>query len=712
MSDADSPGQAPTIEPFAVGDWLVEPALNQISADSDVVHLEPRVMKLLVYLAAAEGRVVPRGELLDKVWNDAVVNEEALSRAVSELRKALRDDSRQPRYVQTIHKSGYRLREPVSRDVPSTLREQSATTGGEVPSSWTGWAWSLGLLALVVGSLWWWLGRTSESSGSPVAPLAAQFLTTYPGREIDPAIDSSGKRVVFAWNGGQEGGDYNLYVLRIGIGEEPLRITDKLGFEGHPTWSPDGSTVAFVRAADHGAELWIVPGGGGDERKLSDLEAWSFGLDWLVDGRSVVVSQPDEEGPHRLVGISLDSAEARQITTPDPRTTGDFKPAVSPDGSWIAFVRGSQFGLQDVYVAPTNGGQSRRISRSGGRIRGVDWSPDGKSVVYATDLAGGFGLWRAALDSPKPEWLPFSGQDIYNPEVASSGRLVFEAISVQTNLWEFDLAGRGAGQPPTRLPVHSTRQETVPALSPDGRRLAFVSNRGGDRSLWLSDVDGTGLRLLTPSGVPVAGGPVWSPEGERIAAGLVLGDYSRPFVIEVESGRRTLLVDEQSHALPVAWSRDGQRIYLTSDRGGQWEIWSIGAGGGALRRLTEAGGLTAAESESGDILYFRRPGDAAFYEMAIGSDRGPDTGAREVGRLGEGRSLHWQFAAGSIYGIDFASGGPRLARLDPATGAVEVIASPPGLGDSSFALSSDASRLIYGRFDENKSDLMFIDGAL
>jgi len=306
-----------------------------------------------------------------------------------------------------------------------------------------------------------------------------------------------------------------------------------------------------------------------------------------------------------------------------------------------------------------------------------------------------------------------NGQDIYNPVVAATGRLVFESISYQANLWELDITADPEGSSATRLAVRSTRQETFPALSPDGTRLAFVSNRTGQRSLWLSSIDGSNPRPLTRPDEAVAAGPVWSPEGSRIAISLVISGYARPFLVEVESGSTRPLLDEPVHAIPVAWSRDGERIYLASDRGGQWNLWSIGVDGKRLEQLTEDGGLAAAEDESGTVLYYTRPGDPAFYALPLDGEAGSaDLVAREIGSVDRGHRLPWSVAAGSIYSVVLEGEEFRLVRLDPATGLVEEIASPPGLHDSIFSLSRDARRLIYSRIEQSESDLLFIDGAL
>lgn len=104
---------------FRVGAWAIVPLAGEMICQDEVVHLEPMVMDVLAALAERPFEVVSRAELLDRVWGQrSQVGDDCLTRAVSMLRKALDDSPRNPRYVQTLHKRGYRLIAPVELDVP------------------------------------------------------------------------------------------------------------------------------------------------------------------------------------------------------------------------------------------------------------------------------------------------------------------------------------------------------------------------------------------------------------------------------------------------------------------------------------------------------------------------------------------------------------------------------------------------------------------
>lgn len=111
-----------------VGEWTVHPALGRICSRQGTVALEPRLMQLLLHLAAHPDRVLPKEHLLEAVWKDTFVAENTLMNAVSELRKALGDDVRAPRFIHTHAKRGYRLIAPVRRAaMPAAIPTSGAT---------------------------------------------------------------------------------------------------------------------------------------------------------------------------------------------------------------------------------------------------------------------------------------------------------------------------------------------------------------------------------------------------------------------------------------------------------------------------------------------------------------------------------------------------------------------------------------------------------
>ena len=106
---------------FRLGEWLICPQLNTVQREGGAVRLEHKFMLVLVCLAGRPGEVISKDELIRTVWADTFVTEDVLTRAVSELRRILRDDAKQPHIIETVSKNGYRLIAPVQRIQVSSL---------------------------------------------------------------------------------------------------------------------------------------------------------------------------------------------------------------------------------------------------------------------------------------------------------------------------------------------------------------------------------------------------------------------------------------------------------------------------------------------------------------------------------------------------------------------------------------------------------------
>lgn len=101
---------------FLLGDWWVSPSQGSLTRGDEVLHLEPKTMEVLAYFAARPGQVVTREALEQDVWRGALIGYDSITATVLKLRKALKDDAREPRFIATIPKKGYRLIASVSQD--------------------------------------------------------------------------------------------------------------------------------------------------------------------------------------------------------------------------------------------------------------------------------------------------------------------------------------------------------------------------------------------------------------------------------------------------------------------------------------------------------------------------------------------------------------------------------------------------------------------
>ena len=131
MGSPDTPTK-PVAADFRLAGWLVQPNLNRLTIDDRVVQLEPKLMDVLVYLAENAGQVMSKIDITDAIWSDVFITESVITRSIAGLRRAFGDDVKDPRFIETISKRGYRLiaavdRTPVRDERPSSLQTPGPT---------------------------------------------------------------------------------------------------------------------------------------------------------------------------------------------------------------------------------------------------------------------------------------------------------------------------------------------------------------------------------------------------------------------------------------------------------------------------------------------------------------------------------------------------------------------------------------------------------
>jgi Tol biopolymer transport system component len=141
--------------------------------------------------------------------------------------------------------------------------------------------------------------------------------------------------------------------------------------------------------------------------------------------------------------------------------------------------------------------------------------------------------------------------------------------------------------------------------SPDGRRIAFTSNRSGWREIWTCDGEGAHCQAVTAFRANyMTATPRWSPDGRLIAFDSAVAGQLDVYVIDATGGAPRRLTDKQMHGLCPNWSRDGKWIYFSSSRSGANEIWKVSSEGGTAVQITRRGGFNAKESSDGKSLYY------------------------------------------------------------------------------------------------------------
>ena len=425
------------------------------------------------------------------------------------------------------------------------------------------------IAAVATAGAYFYYSRTSSPSEAIDWKNAKSVpLTDQPGIEYFPSISPDGKDFVYA---AQENGVFHIFSQRIGSKKREDLTPGSSSDDTQPAYSPDGASIAF-RSEREPKGIYVMSSTGEDLRHVSDL---GYHPSWSPDGREIVVASFGRDQPttranpgSTLSVIDVSGGGKRELA----KVEASF-PAWSPNSHRIAywFYTGT-FGRRDIATIPAKGGEPVVIAKDFAVSNwNPVWSPDGKHLYFVSSKAGNMNFWRVQIDEQ-------TGRQLSEPEAVTTPsrysrhlsfsrdgkRLIYVQTDDTANIQgvDFDLAaGKPVGQPfwITQGDREVSRAELSPdgtqfvmrlvrpmqddlatvsrdgrtwrdvtndepferyvRWSPDGKRIAMMSDRNGGGQVWVGNADGTGLRQLTfyESSEVATGFPVWSPDGGRLS---------------------------------------------------------------------------------------------------------------------------------------------------------------------------------------------------
>jgi Tol biopolymer transport system component/DNA-binding winged helix-turn-helix (wHTH) protein len=628
---------------YEFGPFQLDTGAYRLLKENTPVSLAPKSFDLLQVLIQNQGRALSKSELLEELWPDTQVEEGNLTFQVSVLRKALGPEAGS--WIETVPRHGYRFSAPVIvhpvADVPTSASVANISPQGEIetrieapsvppPEYWTRAVLSIIALALAaLAAVLFLPPRNRTPAAVPTMPL-----TSFPGSESNPTLSPDGRYVAFTWNGDKED-NFDIYIMAIDSGPR-LRITTDTATDLSPAWSPDGSTIAFLRRFDEKrAELLLVPSREGPEHKIAetrneDLRSPPLGLRvssiaWSADGRWVAASHREPaDSSDRIYLFSL-TGEKRPLTAPPSDSQGDYMPAFSPSGRVLAFCRRQGFSTSEVYLLPIDTnlqpvGRERNLTSHKRWSVNPVWTHDGRGILYlfsevpAALRRRELRLADATRDPPTERTIPFDDR-IYQLDLGH--HLVYTQVDVEIDIWRAPiLTPRKPPGVPERF-LSSTRPDSGPRFSPDGRKISFISGRSGSNEIWIANADGSNASRMTSLGSPGLGSPAWSPDGQWLAFHSRPEGQSDLFVIPAAGGAPKRLTSTAFDEIDPGYSRDGRWIYFGSFRSGQWQIWKIPAAGGEGVQVTNGGGMRPLVSPDGKMIYYLANSGDAIWQVPV-----------------------------------------------------------------------------------------------
>ena len=622
-------------------DIRLDPKAFRVVRGGLPVSLEPKAFEVLLFLVENQGRLIEKRELLDHAWPGTVVTESAMTRVIADIRKALGDEAREPRFIETVPTKGYRFVAQV-REVPDDLPavpvpeaavvSRSRPPAGRIPSLAAG---ATGLVILAAVGVWAMRNRPSTAPEGSARASQARQVTDSLGLDVFPSFSPAGAEIAYA---SDRGGGFEIYVRQLAAGGREIQITSDGQDNLQPAWSANGREIAYSSRGRPG--IWLVPALGGTPRRLTDFGSRPA---WSPDGEMIVfqsegpsdfsASAPAAAPPSSLFLVAAKGGTPVPLTrTGEPRG-GHGAPSFSPDGKAIVFT---SWAMQkgEIWTVSRLDGTLQRVmalDRQGFRIDSTYepvYSPRGDWIYFAATSGSWMNasLWRARVPPAKGE--PTGEfERVTTPGSASlrhisisphdGGTIAYAALSSTSNILSLPVDALSVAQ--TGAPVPLTQaagcRNTSPSYSPDGSRIAYVSGRaGGVTDLWVMDRDGRNAEQVTHD-AGCNGAESWFPDGKRIAFTCPRGGSTALWSVTLPDRSEKKILPLELEVSLARLSPDGRLLAFTSRMAASiLNVWSVPLEGGTPRQVT-------VDPEGAGYACWSPDGKSLAVELFRGPDR-------------------------------------------------------------------------------------------
>lgn len=758
-------------EVYLFGTWRVEAAERRLLRDGVSIPLTPKVFETLLVLLENAGTLVSKETFMKRIWPDTCVEDLALVQNISQLRKALADDSLRP--IETVSKRGYRFVLPVERnpgeeaggtslssaannglsatapprlgmdlpaaslptEAPAAMSYQSPAYRDENPKPKNATAPDahqtavpetrhrssaykriviLGLAAALLASSWFgWLHyRATHGDRAAQSQPVMVPLLDLPGEQRMPALSPDGSRIAFVQQTNEDGKS-GIYVEVVGT-QSLLQLTTSSS-DSEPVWSPDGRTIAFLRNSDEHFDIELVSALGGEVKRLYTGTPIPFAsptsLSFTKSGDKLAFADWDDAAQKSYIKTLTVSDLALVILTTPPDGYHDCAPQFSPDGSLVAFVRstGPMF-VDDVYVVSSSGGTPTRVTSDKRRIFSTPiWIEGGRELLISSTHAGMKSLWSVPIDGSGFTAVPGSGPGTDHPTYSAvTHELAYEYTVEDENVWRVALNPSGKAESPAQALFSSRTSNLMPQLSPDGKRLLFESDRSGYEEIWISNSDGSNPVQVTKL-ERYAGSPTWSPDGKSIAFDFRSSLHSGIYTLDLDSGAKPRAIAQfaDGDSVVPSWSANGQWIYFASNHG------RTGFHAWKVRADGQSEPVQVTQGEGFRTLD-AEDGQSVYYTRLADPrlrKRAANTDQETIveGLPAPDRWANWTIANHGIYFIQSQHGAPsQLKFVDAATKRTTTLFSLSKPAFYGLSVARDGKFVVYSQVDRNEHDIVLL----
>lgn len=503
---------------YQIGKWKYNSETGILESKTESKTLPKLLKQLLMLFIKKNANVINREEIIESLWKNKYVNENALSRAVAELRKELHDSANQPIFIKTIPKKGYQFICPVI-DIKKSKKKQR--------KSFLYYALFIFFVIITSSIVYNNLEKDHFSTQLSLALNKAQRITAKQGMENQPNLSPDGNKLAYTKI---VDGKISIVIYNL-IEQKESQVISKSDYNlESPIFSNSGNEIIATARSTNGCQLLWKNLQNLDEKVFAGctIKSESVTLDWSNDDSYIIYSDTEDDyGTAALWKADLTNFKLQQVTFPESTEVFDVSPKISPDGKYLSFSRGNHTN-RNIYLKELNTDLPATILTQNNHYTvSHDWFDD-QHIIMDSDQTGERLLWLVNVLNNQTYVLGTRGAQFPTID-KQKNTLSFQVAQYEANIWIVDLKTKKES-----LLVNSTKYDNNPAFHPSGNSFAYTSNRLNHGTIWVYDyTTKTDTKVLEIPKIKLTR-PSWSADGKKLLVTAIdrTGLWSYELVLE------------------------------------------------------------------------------------------------------------------------------------------------------------------------------------
>lgn len=557
-----------------------------LSDDHSTIILEPLSVEVLAYFCRNPNVMISRDVLIAEVWNARIVTDNAVTRVITKLRKALADIPDSPRFIATFPKKGYKFvadvalldqhtetQRSISNSIPTANTSSNRLRAAGVTPGLVGL--NLVMLSFVVLSLvvccllvWLWFSshspRAINSHLSTSSTYRIEALTRGADREIHPAVSPDGRYLTYS--------KFNADGMRLFLKdlqtEETVEIGDQNGWSGPAAWSDDGKQLAYLNTTSDTCRYYLLSVAKLviTQRKLiHNCPKGSYGkIVFSHENHKLIYAETSGPLlPFSIFELNVNTGDVRRLPQPELVLGGNSQFDIHPTEDKLLISSPNHQQWLDVYSLDLTNDELRHLFELREYTCCAIWDHSGKRVVIQGEHPAQE-LISFDLNGKNRETLFQVPHSVSSPKrIPNSKNYTYVGGALNRDIYYYAFTDHAS-----KIMIDSTLDDWLPIVSTDEKKLAFISDRSGSEEIWIRQHGQAFERKLTN----YKDGRhyfdlQWSPDAKFIA-GMTINEIH---LTDATNGNWRKLKIPQEELSGISW-KDPETIAFSIKKDGQWQV--------------------------------------------------------------------------------------------------------------------------------------------